>query len=114
MSSPHQGHAEVQEQTLPQVLHSVAQRASDTQLVVVCALSLVVGAAILILAPTWWRFSLPAATLICFSLWAIADRDGSQRVVVRLGKAVAAVLGVLCAFVFALTMLTGALGTWIS
>lgn len=114
MSSPQQGHADVQEQTLAQVLHSVARRASDTQLVVVCAVSLLGGTAILLFAPSWWRFSLPLGSLGFFSLWAIAERDGSQRPAVRAGKSVAAVLGVVCAFAFALGILTRALGTWIS
>lgn len=114
MSSPPQSHADTQEQTLSQVLHSVALRASDTQLVVVCAVSLLGGTAILLFAPSWWRFSLPLASLACFSLWAIAERDGSQRRAVRAGKSVAAVLGVISAFGFALGILTRALGTWIS
>jgi hypothetical protein len=103
-----------EEQTLLALLSAVAHRANDTQLVVACGASLLGGLAILLLARDWWRLSLPFVAVACFALWAIAERDGSQRPAVRALKAFAAIAGVLSVFAFGLGLLTSALGTWIS
>ena len=104
----------VEEPTLLALLSAVAHRASDTQLVAACATSLLGAAALVLFARDWWRLALPLATIACFALWAIAERDGSQRPAVRVLKTIVAVAGVLSAFAFALLLLTSALGTWIS
>lgn len=103
-----------EEQTLPAMLRTVARRATDTQLVAVCAASLLAAVAILFFAQGWWRVALLFITLTAFGVWAIAERDGSERRSVRVLKGVAAVAGVLSAFAFGLSLLTSALGTWIS
>jgi hypothetical protein len=103
-----------EEQTLPAMLRTVAHRATDTQLVVVCTASLLGAVAILIFAQGWWRVALIFIALTAFGVWAIAERDGSERRSVRVLKGVAAVAGVLSAFAFGLSLLTSALGTWIS
>ncbi len=103
-----------EEQTLPAMLRTVAHHATDTELVVVCAASLLGAAVILLFARAWWRIALLFIALTAFSVWAIAERDGSQRRSVRVLKGVAAVAGVLSAFAFGLSLLTSALGTWIS
>lgn len=104
----------LEEPTLLTLLSAVAHRANDTQLVVACGVSLLGAAALVLFARDWWRLALPLATVACFALWAIAERDGSQRAAVRMLKTLAAVAGVLSAFAFALVLLTSALGTWIS
>lgn len=103
-----------EEQTLLALLSTLAHRANDTQLVVLCGASLLSGVAILLFARDWWRLSLPLATLACFAVWAIAERDGSRRPAARALQMLAAVAGVLCAFAFGLGLLASALGTWIS
>jgi len=106
--------ARTEEQTLLALLTTIAHRATDTQVVAVCATSVLGSVAILSFARGWWRIALLLFTVACFSLWAIAERDGSQRTSIRVLKGVAAVAGVLSAFAFALGLLTAALGTWIS
>ena len=103
-----------EEPTLLALLSAIAHRASDTQLVAACVTSLLGAAALVLFGRDWWRLALPLASVACFALWAIAERDGSQRQAVRAMKTLAAVAGVLSAFAFALVLLTSALGTWIS
>lgn len=103
-----------EEQTLLALLSAIAHRATDTQLVVACGTSLLGAVAILLFAQGWWRIALLLFAFAAFSIWAIAERDGSQRTGIRVLKGMAAVAGVLGAFAFALSLLTSALGTWIS
>lgn len=107
-----EGRAE--EQTLLALLGAIAHRANDTQLAVACGTSLLGGVAIVLFARGWWRIAVLLFAVACFSLWAIAEHDGSQRTGIRVLKGIAAVAGVLSAFAFALSLLTSALGTWIS
>lgn len=106
--------AVAEEQTLPAMLRTVARRATDTQLVGVCTTSLLGAVAILFFAQEWWRVALLFIAVTAFGVWAIAERDGSERRSVRALKGVAAVAGVLSAFAFGLSLLTTALGIWIS
>jgi hypothetical protein len=103
-----------EEPTLLTLLSGIAHRATDTQLVAACVASLLASAGVFLVARGWWRLSLPLLAIGCFSVWAIAERDGSRRPVVRMLQAAAAFVGVLSAFAFGLVLLMAALGTWIS
>ena len=106
------------EPTLVVVLTAAARRAPDTVVAALCALGILGFALILVFFRAWWRLGLLFGAVGAFGAWAIADREIGARqdraAAMRALKSAAAVLGLGASFVFFLSMLAFALGTWIS
>lgn len=103
-----------EEPTLGVLLHNLAGRLTDAQAAVACGIGIAGAVSIALLAPGWWRLALASLAIACFGASIVLERNGGhgrwQGVVQRLTVFV----GVVCAFVVALSLLTLALGTWIS
>jgi hypothetical protein len=110
--------------SLTEVLAERARGASDGRLVLD-----VVGGLLLALVFIFWRpkaWPLPVAVglvFLSFGVWGITDREIAERLtssvdrmvpVLRAGRAAAVVVGALALFVALFTVLSVALGTWVS
>ena len=102
------------EPTLGALLQRLSQRASDTQAVVACAAGTVLAAAVLLLAPSWWRVSLAGTALAAFGAWIVLERGGSGGAWRPIAQRLAVIAGAASAFALALSLLTRTLGIWIS
>ncbi len=106
------------EPTLVVVLTAAARRAPDTVVAAMCAVGILGFVVVLVLLRSWWRLGLLFGAVAAFGAWAIADREIGTRpdpaAAMRALKSAAAVLGLAASFVFFLSMLAFALGTWIS
>lgn len=102
------------EPTLATLLVLVAHRMSDGQAIALIAVGATLSAAVLLAAPTWWRFSLLGASLAGLGTWIVLERDGRPSAWRRVAQQVVALIGGASLFVFTLSLLTRALGIWIS
>jgi hypothetical protein len=102
------------EPTLAVVLERAAARVSDGQAALACAAGIAATAALLLLAPTWWRLACATGAAAAFGAWIIAARSTLPPGVSRIVRGVALVAGVAASFLLGLSLLTRALGIWIS
>jgi hypothetical protein len=102
------------EPTLGALLVRLSQRATDTQAVIACGAGTLLAAAVLIFATSWWRVSLAGVSLAAFGAWIILERGASAGAWRPLVQRLAVILGAASVFVLGLSLLTRALGTWIS
>ena len=102
------------EPTLGALLLSAARATSDAQAAAASALGTLGAAAIFLFAPGWWRIALIALAVACFGVWIVLERTQTTSAWRTAGKAIAVACGTTCLFVVALSLLTKALGTWIS
>lgn len=102
------------EPTLGALLQRLSQRASDTQAVVACAAGTVLAAVVLLFAPSWWRLSLAGTVIAAFGAWIVLERGASAGAWRPVVQRLAVIAGAVSAFGLALSLLTRALGTWIS
>lgn len=107
-----------QGRTLFELLTALLQRVSDGQLVAACATGLAGVAVILLIRPGWWRLALPLIVLGAFGAWGIAERErdarGARRVAAALVRGVAILAAGTAAIATVLSVMSVALGTWIS
>ncbi len=102
------------EPTLGALLQRLAQRASDTQAVVACAAGAVLAAGVLLFLPAWWRVALFGGSIAAFGAWIVLERGKSEGAWRSVVQRIALVAGALGAFALGLSLLTPALGIWIS
>jgi hypothetical protein len=113
-TTPRSGEAPGEEPTLPGLLRGVARRTSDAQAAVAAGKGTLLAAGIMFFAPQWWRVGLVGVAVAAFGLWIVLERSGLREPLRSLAKGAAVVLGTTSAFVLGLSLLTLALGTWIS
>ena len=102
------------EPTLGALLVSAAQATSDTVAAAVGALGTLAAAALFLFAPSWWRVALLALAVAGFGAWIVLERSHRASAWRTAGKAIAVTLGTTSLFALALSLLTKALGIWIS
>lgn len=102
------------EPTLGALLQRLSQRASDTQAAIACASGTLLAAGVLLFAPSWWRLSLAGTAIAAFGAWIVLERGASGGAWRPVVQRLAVVAGAASAFGLALSLLTSALGTWIS
>lgn len=105
------------EQSLPEFLAQRARAASDSRLVLDASLGVAVAALAVLFRPRGWLVLLGAG--LCFAAygaWGIADRELRDHPApwLRALRSTSVVVGGLAALLVILTVLGGALGTWIS
>lgn len=105
---------ELPEPTLGTLLLGVSHRTSDAHAAIACAVGTLLAAGTLLLAPGWWRLSLVGVSVAAFGGWIVLERGGSEGMWRAMLQRVVLVLGTSAAFVIALSLLTRALGIWIS
>ncbi|MBC7894051.1 MAG: hypothetical protein H7066_01490, partial [Cytophagaceae bacterium] len=72
------------------------------------------AAGVLLFAPSWWRLSLAGTAIAAFGAWIIMERGASAGAWRPVVQRLAVIAGGMSAFGLALSLLTRALGTWIS
>ncbi len=105
------------EQSLPEFLVQRARAASDSRLVLDASLGVAVAALAVLFRPKGWLVLLGAGLVFaCYGTWGITDRELREHPLpwLRALRGAALVVGVLAALLVILTVLGGALGTWIS
>lgn len=102
------------EPTLGALLVTVAQATSDTVAAAAGAIGTLGAAVLFLFAPGWWRVALLALVVACFGAWIVLERSQSASAWRTAGKTIAVTLGTSCLFAVALSLLTKALGIWIS
>jgi hypothetical protein len=102
------------EPTLAALLEDAAARVTDTHAAVACGVGIAFTAAILLLAPAWWRVALGGAVIAALGGWVVAARSQLPALTSRLVRGAALGIGVGSAFALGLSLLTKVLGIWIS
>lgn len=102
------------EPTLAGLLRGLARRTSDTQAAVATGKGTLLATGVLLFAPQWWRVALVGSAVACFGLWIVLERSTAAARTRRLAQGAAVLVGAGSAFVLGLSLLTLALGTWIS
>lgn len=103
-----------EEPTLGALLLSLSDRLTDAEAAIACGVGISGAAAIALLAPGWWRLALASLALASFGAWIVLERNESHNRWQDLGQRLSVVVGTACAFLLGLSVLTLALGTWIS
>lgn len=102
------------EPTLGALLLSAAHATSDAQAAAASALGTLAAATVFLFAPGWWRVAMISLAVACFGVWIVLERTNTTSAWRTVGKAIAVALGTMCLFGVALSLLTKALGIWIS
>lgn len=102
------------EPTLGALLLGLSRRTSDAQAAIACGVGILLAAGTLVVAPAWWRLSLVGVSVAAFGGWVVLERGGSAGRWRPLLQGTVLVLGAAAAFALALSLLTRALGIWIS
>ena len=102
------------EPTLGTLLAGIARRASDAQAAVACAAGTLLAAGVMLFFASWWRLALAGVAVAAFGAWVVLERSANPQAWRAVAQRVSLVLGAASAFALALSLLTSALGTWIS